>query len=417
VHGISQPPPPRPDPDKSRRTVGAVLFTLGIIGGGILLIAVFLIAPLFDPDPLPEYLAMGMGAILAMPALGAYIWIPRFVDRYDPEPWSILLGGLAWGGVAACGFAAVINTGVDQVGGALFGGDAGEILAACVSAPLVEEFWKGLGVFGIYFFLSREFDGVVDGVIYAIFIALGFAAIEDIIYYGRAVHMEHGGGTGATGVTFFMRGILSPWAHPLFTSMTGIGFGIARETDKPHNRWLAPIGGYMAAVTLHSIWNTAATISGALMLVMLPLWLTAVVGFGFLVNWLVQRKGKIIRAFLQDEVLMGFLTVWEMNLVCSSAARFRAAATYGGEEGRKFVDAASRLALSKWHAARASRARMQTVSADLVVPLRQELTIHRANIQRILGRPIEQPQPFQPNQGPPPWMQQAPAWVYRRPQW
>jgi hypothetical protein len=128
----------------------------------------------------------------------------------------------------------------------------------------------------------------------------------------------------------------------------------------------------------------------------------------------VKRKGKIIRAFLQDEVLMGFLTVWELNLVCSNAPRMRANALYGGAVGKRFVDAASRLALSKWHAQRASTSRMKTVSADMVVPLRQELAQLRARIAQVLRRPIEQPQPFQPGAGPPPWLWQPPPWVYRR---
>ena len=57
------------------------------------------------------------------------------------------------------------------------------MVGACISAPFVEEAMKGLAVFGVFYFLRREFDGVVDGVIYATFAALGFAAVENIIYY------------------------------------------------------------------------------------------------------------------------------------------------------------------------------------------------------------------------------------------
>ena len=49
---------------------------------------------------------------------------------------------------------------------------------------------KGMAVFGVFFFLKREFDGVVDGVIYATFAALGFAATENIIYYANAVKAD-----------------------------------------------------------------------------------------------------------------------------------------------------------------------------------------------------------------------------------
>ena len=42
-----------------------------------------------------------------------------------------------------------------------------------------------------------------------------------------------------------------------------LGFGIARETNKTWLKWMAPIGGYFAAAFLHSVWNTAATLSNA----------------------------------------------------------------------------------------------------------------------------------------------------------
>src|SRR5262249_30563684 len=155
--------------------------------------------------------------------------------------------------------------------------------------------------------------------------ALGFAAVENILYYGQAARTElmtneHGLFAG----TFIVRGILAPWCHPLYTSMTGIGFGISRETNSSLLRWLAPLGGYLSAVFLHSAWNTAALVSNALVLLMLPLWLLFVASFGLLVIWLVARKGKIIQEFLQDEILMGVMTPWEVALVGSPVASFRA---------------------------------------------------------------------------------------------
>ena len=65
---------------------------------------------------------------------------------------------------------------------------------------------------------------------------------------------EQGLTTGffAVGFTFVLRGVLSPFAHPLFTAMTGIGLGIAARADNPTTRWLAPLGGYLLAVLLHA---------------------------------------------------------------------------------------------------------------------------------------------------------------------
>jgi len=400
------------DPEATRRTIGIVLYVLGMLVGGFLLVAMLFFPALLSRHADVELTALVLGALFALPMLVVYLWVPWIVDRYDPEPWWALAMVLAWGGIAACGFSALVNTSVHVFGNAI-GGDAfGDVMSACISAPLVEELTKGMAVFFMFYFMRRQFDGVVDGVIYATFAALGFAAVENILYYGNAAKAEilqHKEGLFMG--TFLVRGILAPWGHPLYTSMTGLGFGIARETNKTWLKWLAPLGGYMFAAFLHSVWNTAATLSGDLVALMLPLWFLFVLGFFGLVIYMVIRKGRIIRDHLKDEVLMGNMTPWELQLVTSPIGRWRATFSWGGGAGRRFIDAAARLALSKWHTGRATQGRKLTISSDMIFPLRQELAKLRAEVSRSMGRPVQQPQPWTPGQ-PTPW--QAPAPQYQQ---
>jgi RsiW-degrading membrane proteinase PrsW (M82 family) len=388
------PRPALPDPESNRRAVGAALYALFMMAGTASLVTLFLLAPLASRDPLRQYHAMGTGALFALPPLAIYLWIPRLIDRFDPEPWWALGLVLAWGAIAACGIAAAVNTSVEMVAGAVGGKDFAEIAGACISAPVVEEGMKGLAVLGVFYFLRREFDGVVDGVIYATFAALGFAAVENVIYYSNAMRADPGG--DALAATFVLRGVLAPWGHPLYTSMTGIGFGIAREARTRWVRWAAPLGGYCAAMTLHCVWNTAATISGFLTILMLPLWFAFVAAFMGILIGLVVRKGRIIRAHLQDEVLLGNLTREELDLVCSPISWWRATFSWGGAAGRRFVQKATRLGLCKWHAGRATAERRRTVSADWIVPLRQELFGLRAAMAQALARPLPMPQVWTP---------------------
>src|SRR5262249_28733347 len=130
-----------------------------------------------------------------------------------------------------------------------------------------------------------------------------------------------------------------------------------------------------------------------------PLWLLFVASFGLLVIWLVARKGKIIQEFLQDEILMGVMTPWEVALVGSPVASFRATFSFGGSAGRRFVATASRLALSKWHTGRAVSSAKMTVSAGMIGPLRQELGRLRGEIGRVLGRPLQEPKAAVPGGG------------------
>jgi RsiW-degrading membrane proteinase PrsW (M82 family) len=334
---------------------------------------------LFQQHPLEHYRAMGLGALLAFPAVAMYLTFPRLLDRYDPEPWWALAMVFVWGAVAACGFAATINSLVDG----LVGGHEGDIVSAVLSAPFVEESFKGMALLGMFWFFRREFDGLIDGVIYATFVALGFAAVENVVYLARAYHQHQAQGLAQI---FIVRELVSPWAHPLFTSMTGLGMGFARETRRPVVRLLAPVLGYLAAVALHMVWNGAAVLSQEthtpLVVLLLPLWFLFVLAFVGITFGLALRRGRIIRENLQDEVLLGNLSAWELDLVCSPFGRFRAGRMKNGEVAAEFVAAAARLGLSKWHAARAYEGRTATVSYEFIGPLRQRLQALRAQLQR-----------------------------------
>jgi hypothetical protein len=191
--------------------------------------------------------------------------------------------------------------------------------------------------------------------------------VENISYYARADTQN------MLGTTFFLRGVLAPWGHPLYTSMTGIGFGIARESSSTAIKFLAPIGGYFFGVTLHAIWNFVPTAFGKAFLYMLPLWFLFVMAFFVIIIALVIRKGRTIRHHLRDEVLLGNLSQEEVDLICSPIGRLKCTFSWRGSTGRDFIGAGARLALSKWHTARAMKGQKRTISADFIIPLRQEL--------------------------------------------
>ena len=378
-YGQQRPPPVAPvDPDRRRRAIGLWLWIIGMIAGVVLNVLFTLFQVIFSSSPGQMAGAIFIGAIFAFVPLFIYLFVPTVLDRYDPEPWWCLAMAFLWGAVVATGFAGMINTGVHAIVGSIYGEPAGELVAASVSAPIAEEFWKGLLILGFFYFLRREFDGIVDAIIYATFCALGFAAVENVSYYARAAFK---GSDVLTG-TFLLRGVFTPWLHPLFTSMTGIGFGLARESDNKWVRGLAPVAGYCIGVVLHAMWNFLPTALGPSLGVMfLPwlfLWICFVVAFFVMIVVLVIRKGRVIRDHLKDEVLLGYLSQEELDLVCSPVGRLKCSFSWRGAPGRQLIKAASRLALSKWHTARAMKGQKRTVSADFIGPLRQEVMKHRA---------------------------------------
>jgi len=162
-------------------------------------------------------------------------------------------------------------------------------------------------------------------------------------------------------------------------------------------------------VFLHALWNGAATISGMLVMLMLPLWLLFNFAFLGIIIWLVMRKGRIIRDNLKDEVLIGTLTQQELNLICSPFGRMKATFGHGGSAGRRFVSHGARLGLCKWHAARAMKGKKETISIGFIVPLRQELAQLRYEMLQRMGRAPAPAPAWQPQQRPPQGWQPPPG--------
>jgi RsiW-degrading membrane proteinase PrsW (M82 family) len=364
--------PERGATDRSKRTVGLLLWGALMFFGAILTLI-----QLGMDVAHGNGAAMIIGFFCAFPPLVVYLFVPATIDRYDPEPPLYLAMAFFWGVLVAGGFSAWINTALGMLASAVLGGRVAAVLGPDLIAPMVEEFWKGLCVFGFFYFLRRDFDGVVDGIIYATFCALGFAAIENVHYFTNfSDHLWE---------VFYRRAILGPWGHPLYTSMTGIGFGIARESSTPWVRFVAPFGGYFTACTLHGIWNTSCDFKG-LHELMYPLWILFCLGFFALVVGLVFRKGRIIRDYLRDEVILGTLGQEDLALVLSPIGRLTCLVSWQGATGRRFIGAAARLALCKWHTARAMKGKMQTISADHILPLRKEVAQLRAQLYAMRGQ-------------------------------
>ena len=271
------------------------------------------------------WLAVAIGVVAALVPVAVVVAGFLWVDRWEPEPAKLLLIAFAWGACIATVTALLINTGAEAFGDLLLGGGNGSKVSALVSAPLVEEAAKGVFVLLIFWRRREEFDGIVDGVVYAGFAAAGFAFTENIYYFGRAF-ADHGFGNGTSAgvlAAFLMRGVLSPFTHPLFTVMTGIGFGIAARASQRWLRILAPIAGYVAAVCLHALWNGAATLNGGksfltlYFLVILPLLIAAI----YVIVLQRRREQRIVAAALPRMAAARWIAPAEIDLLASLSGR------------------------------------------------------------------------------------------------
>lgn len=189
-------------------------------------------------------------ALLPVPLL---VSIVLLIDRLEPEPRGNLVFAFAWGAGIAALLAALINTaGLIFITQPELGRSTGEYISATFGAPVVEESLKGSALLWLLWRRRQEIDGPTDGIIYAAMVGLGFAMMENVGYYIDALVRPQLGGAELLGVTFVFRGLLSPFAHPVFTSMTGIGAAYAAT----HRRGGWAVGaGLLTAMILHGAWN------------------------------------------------------------------------------------------------------------------------------------------------------------------
>jgi RsiW-degrading membrane proteinase PrsW (M82 family) len=289
---------------------------------------------------------------LAVAVVPLGIVIPTFLwlDRFESEPTRYLVVAFLWGALVATLVAALFTTGALAVLEVASDPDAALTTAAVVVAPVVEEALKGVFVLLVWWFLRREFDGVTDGMVYAGVTAAGFAFTENIQYLAQA--WVEGGGEALT-ATFVARCLLSPFAHPMFTVLTGVGVGIAATSRTWPARILAPVAGYGLAVLAHSLWNLAAvTGGGGLLTVYLLVEVPVFLAFVAFVVWARRREGNLIGQFLRPYADAGWLSPEEVAMLSSMPRRREArvwARANAGRRGlaamRAFQDTASELAM------------------------------------------------------------------------
>jgi RsiW-degrading membrane proteinase PrsW (M82 family) len=294
--------------------------------------------------PTHTVLAVVLASVPVVPLVLFYLWL----DRYEPEPKVLLSLALTWGAFVAC-FAAIV---LEGVGGVVTGlRDNGSI---AILAPVIEEACKGFFLVMLLWWRRDELDGVLDGIVYAGMVGVGFAFIENILYLAAAYNGTDGvgpGGVRGLAGTFVVRCLLSPFAHPLFTAFTGIGVGVAVGSRSRAVRWLAPLGGYCVAVLAHGIWNASTIFGfGSVVVVYVVLMLPAVAGLAVVAVWARTSERRMLALALGDAADRGLLPATDIGWVVDLRARRSARAyarRWGGPAGehamREYQQAAIEL--------------------------------------------------------------------------
>ena len=252
---------------------------------------------------------MALLAAIPMAFIPAFFfsWFLYWLDRYEKEPRWLLLMTFFWGGFIAI-IGTLIVASIFEIGFSFVLNDAvlEDIAGGSITAPLVEEFMKGLAVLAVFLLFRKEFDSVLDGIIYGGIAGLGFAATENVFYF-----MGQYSEAGWSGMfaNFALRVGVFAWGHPFYTAFTGLGFALARTNKNILVRLAAPIIGYFLAVAAHAFHNTVLLFFsglGSLVFVVLVEWASWIFFLGFII-WMIRHEQGLLKKHLQEEVNNGLI--------------------------------------------------------------------------------------------------------------
>jgi RsiW-degrading membrane proteinase PrsW (M82 family) len=199
-------------------------------------------------------------AFFPLPVLWVAYW---WLDRYEPEPPRYKYAAFIWGGVVAVAIALSLQLTIQRTFHL-----SDEVMASVV-APATEEPAKCLFLLLTFVRMRRVIDGFIDGLVYAGLVGIGFACIENVGYYAASylgsADLKIAGAAGVT-ATFIVRGVFSPFAHPLFTSAFGIALGLAVGPFARRSagfRGFVVLLGFTVSMGLHALWNSSLAFGGA----------------------------------------------------------------------------------------------------------------------------------------------------------
>ncbi len=224
-----------------------------------------------------------------------YWMIIWWLDRFEKEPWWLLMGAFLWGAVLTPVLSIVVELVAEGVIGVVIGGGAAlDFTVTSGVAPITEEVFKGLGVLLIVLIFHREIDDPLDGMLYGATVGLGFAFTENALYYFGAATA---GDISAT-LLFVLRGVVFGLNHAIFTGAFGLFLGLAKMNRNALVRLLLGTTGFVLAVGMHAGHNSLAGFMG---------------GTGFVASWTMHTLTVIVSLIIAIIILFyerKWITKW-----------------------------------------------------------------------------------------------------------
>lgn len=190
-----------------------------------------------------------LALILALAPGVALMWYIRYLDRYEPEPWGNIALAFFAGSFSVIP-ALLIGEPLNMI---KFNGFLGTVWTAFVVAALNEEFCKGF-MARAAIWEKKEFNEVMDGVVYFGVAHMGFAITENLLY----VFANSGGNVAQALMTAFVRTTTAVPLHVVVGMIMGYHMGVAKFETRPAERLKHYAEALLIPVLLHGFYDVAA---------------------------------------------------------------------------------------------------------------------------------------------------------------
>jgi RsiW-degrading membrane proteinase PrsW (M82 family) len=262
-------------------------------------------------------------ALAIVPSL-LYLVVLNAIDRYEKEPWTILVSGVLLGGIVAP---------LAVIGLLVLSGRGPELTPSFAPRPtgadpfvaIVQELVKGGLLIALVNVVRDEFDDVLDGIVYGAALGAGFGAAESFVY-------TLGGTTGLSAGTVIAL-LISGLNHAFYTAVFGGVLGYARTFVDRRIRFLVAVYGLATAVLLHSIHDALptmlsrvlgqpdATIGVVTRLLATAINVLGIVTLGAAIIWALRREARVLTTELRPELEAGVISATDYETIAALRRR------------------------------------------------------------------------------------------------
>ncbi|MHC5739638.1 PrsW family intramembrane metalloprotease [Nostoc sp.] len=261
--------------------------------------------------PTALFIALSSQALYCLP----WIWFLTHKDRYEREPAKLALLGFLWGGLVAPWVMALPGNGaILSLFAKLTSFDFFSHWSPALTAPIVEESAKFVGLVMLALLARNHVRNAYDGFLLGAFVGLGFQVFEDVSYIVGAPDASFGSQQVAgTLQVLIVRTATGFWSHSLFTAVAGTGFGYFLEAKNRSfgHRLAVLVGFYLSACLAHGCWDAIGGFIG-----FGPIGIAiGTVAILFAWRFSEQRQRKFVRVLLADDVANGIVTEAELAAI------------------------------------------------------------------------------------------------------